>query len=157
MIARALCQDTEIICMDEPSSHLDFPSRIELVSCLKAISETENKTIIVSSHDLNSALSSCDIMWLMDKSGTVHSGAPEDLALSGKIGKVFDRDNFSFERKSGEFILRRDYDRLFAVHGSDEELFWTVKGLKKLGIDGQSKTDISSNSFFRRNNYRKNR
>ena len=147
MIARALCQDTEIICMDEPSSHLDFPSGIELVSFLKKISETKNKTIIVSSHNLNTALNSSDIMWLMDKSGTIHSGAPEDLALSGKIGKVFDRDNFRFEKTSGEFVLSRNYDRVFTVTGGEEAVFWTVKGLRKLGIDVQSKSDVNSNDL----------
>ena len=140
MIARALSQDTEIICMDEPSSHLDFPSRIELVSFLRTISEKENKTIIVSTHDLNSAVSSGDIMWLIEKTGTVISGAPEDLALSGKIGQVFDREKFRFSTETGEFITERDFSYSVMVSGDPLPLFWTERGLRKLGIKVKSRT-----------------
>ena len=134
MIARALCQDTEIICMDEPGSHLDFPTRTELIYYLKTISENENKTIIVSSHDLYSALNSGDIMWLMDKNGAVHSGAPEDLALSGSIGKVFNRGDFRFSEETGDFFSDVKYHGTITIKGDHLPHLWTEKGLKKIGI-----------------------
>lgn len=134
MIARALCQDTEIICMDEPSSHLDFPSRVELVSFLKTITEKENKTIIVSSHDLNIAINSSDIMWLIDQTGNIHSGAPEDLALSGTVGSVFNRGNFSFSESTGEFIIGKTFKDKIKITGSTIPSLWTEKGFRKLGF-----------------------
>ena len=146
MIARALCQDTEIICMDEPSSHLDFPSRIELISFLKTISENEKKTVIVSSHDLNSAVSSSDIMWLINKTGKVHSGAPEDLALEGIIGKVFNRGNFSFSEERGEFIIEKSFTNSLTLEGDKLPVLWTARGLRKIGIETrqcEGKPDIS--------------
>lgn len=144
MIARALCQDTEIICMDEPSSHLDFPSGIELVSFLKTISEKEDKTIIVSSHNLNTAINTSNIMWLIDKTGEIHSGAPEDLALSGKIGQVFDRGNFRFSAETGEFSTDRPFTKTVLIKGDPRPLFWTEKGLRKLGIKVYSSTGNSA-------------
>ena len=138
MIARSLCQDTDIICMDEPASHLDFPSRTELVYYLKTISENENKTIIISSHDLNSAINSGDIMWLIDNKGAVHSGAPEDLALSGNIGKVFNRGDFRFSEDTGDFFSDIKYQRTIKVKGDHLQYLWTEKGLKKIGIKAVS-------------------
>lgn len=143
MIARALCQDTEIICMDEPSSHLDFPSRVELVSFLKTITEKENKTIIVSSHDLNIAINSSDIMWLIDQSGTIHSGSPEDLALSGTVGRVFNRGIFSFSESTGEFIIEKTFKEKIKISGDTIPSLWTEKGFRKLGFSRtEEMTDI---------------
>ncbi len=143
MIARALCQNTDIICMDEPSSHLDFPSRIELISFLKTIAEKENKTVIISSHDLNTALNSADIIWLIEKSNTIHSGAPEDLALSGIIGKVFNRGNFRFSEKTGEFLSESSFSKTITADGPEEAVFWTGKALRKEGLRISHNTEYS--------------
>ncbi len=141
MIARALSQDTEIICLDEPSSHLDFPSKIELVSYLKMITEEGGKTVIVSSHDLDIAINSGDIMWLLDKNGDITSGTPEDLALSGIIGRVFNRNNFRFSEENGEFIIENDSGRKITFEGEPVPLYWTEKGFRKVG--GGDETDNS--------------
>lgn len=52
MIARALAQDTEIIFMDEPTSFLDYPSKVELIDQLSFIASELDKTIIFSSHEI---------------------------------------------------------------------------------------------------------
>jgi len=51
LIARAIAQDTPVILMDEPTSHLDFIARKEIVSLLKKLCLEKNKTIIFSSHE----------------------------------------------------------------------------------------------------------
>lgn len=55
-IARALVQETSVILLDEPSSFLDYPSKIELFQLLRDISKTENKLVIVSTHDIEMGL-----------------------------------------------------------------------------------------------------
>lgn len=52
MLARALCQDTPVIFMDEPASFLDYPSKLELLKSLKKMAETNGKLIIFSSHEI---------------------------------------------------------------------------------------------------------
>jgi iron complex transport system ATP-binding protein len=49
MIARALAQKTDFILLDEPTSFLDFPSKVELMSLLKDIAEREQIGILFSS------------------------------------------------------------------------------------------------------------
>jgi iron complex transport system ATP-binding protein len=71
MVARALAQDTPIIFLDEPSSFLDIPSRIELFGYLKKISK--NKTVIIATHDLELAFKSNEEIWIIDYDGTVYT------------------------------------------------------------------------------------
>jgi len=54
-ILRALVQDTPIILLDEPTSFLDFPSKIELYKHLQFIAKKFNKTIIFTTHDIDLA------------------------------------------------------------------------------------------------------
>lgn len=51
-IAKALVQDSTVILLDEPTSYLDYPSKIELLNLLEQLSKQHNRLIIYSSHDL---------------------------------------------------------------------------------------------------------
>ncbi len=53
MIAKSLAQHTPVIILDEPTAFLDYNSKHHLFSVLKQLCETENKLIIVSTHDLD--------------------------------------------------------------------------------------------------------
>ena len=66
MIARALSQNTPLILLDEPTSFLDLPSRYELVSLLKILTEENDKTIIFSTHELDITLKFADYISLFD-------------------------------------------------------------------------------------------
>ncbi len=66
MIARALAQQTPIILLDEPTAFLDMPSRYQLLALLAEIAHQENKTILLSTHELNLATDHCDAIALVD-------------------------------------------------------------------------------------------
>jgi iron complex transport system ATP-binding protein len=53
LIAKSLAQQTPVILMDEPTAFLDFESRLQLFTLLKQLVKEQQKTIIVSSHDLD--------------------------------------------------------------------------------------------------------
>jgi iron complex transport system ATP-binding protein len=53
LIAKSLAQQTPVILMDEPTAFLDFESRLQLFELLKQLTKEQNKTVIVSSHDLD--------------------------------------------------------------------------------------------------------
>lgn len=54
-IARALAQEAEVLLLDEPLSHLDAPSRVEILVLLRRLAETEGKAVLFSCHDLDLA------------------------------------------------------------------------------------------------------
>lgn len=53
LIAKSLAQQTPVILMDEPTAFLDFESRLQLFQLLKQLVKEQQKTVIVSSHDLD--------------------------------------------------------------------------------------------------------
>ena len=69
MIAKALAQQTPVIFLDEPTAFLDYPSKVDMLLLLSRISREAQKTIFLSTHDLELALQVADTIWLMDKSG----------------------------------------------------------------------------------------
>ena len=60
MIARAIAQQTPIILLDEPTAFLDIPTRFEVCRLLADLAHNEGKTILFSTHDVDSALPVCD-------------------------------------------------------------------------------------------------
>lgn len=67
MIAKALAQETPVIFLDEPTAFLDYPSKVEILHLLHRLSREMNKTIFLSTHDLELALQIADQLWLMDR------------------------------------------------------------------------------------------
>lgn len=65
MIARALAQDTPNILLDEPTSFLDIPNRYQLMTLLSDLAHNQGKTIILSTHELDIALTTADTIALI--------------------------------------------------------------------------------------------
>src|SRR5690554_5494593 len=55
-IARALAQNTPVILLDEPTSHLDLPNRINILLLLQKLARETGKTIFISTHELETAM-----------------------------------------------------------------------------------------------------
>ena len=64
-IARCLVQKTPIIIMDEPTSFLDYPTKLDLFNTLKEIAKNQHKSILISSHDLDLLQDNTDHSWLI--------------------------------------------------------------------------------------------
>lgn len=69
VIARALCQQTPVMILDEPTAFLDFRNKREILDILKAISSDLKKTIIFSTHDIEASLEYCNKFWIMTEMG----------------------------------------------------------------------------------------
>lgn len=106
MIAKALAQQTPIILLDEPTAFLDFPSKVEMMQLLHRISRKANKTIFLSTHDLELALQIADKIWLVSSDAHIHIGTPEDLALEGKLSHFFARKGIVFDETAGLFRIQ---------------------------------------------------
>lgn len=105
MIARALAQDTSIILLDEPTAHLDVVNKIEIFRILKQLVSKENKTIIISSHELQLAVQIVDDLWLMSAVGLV-SGQTCDLIQNNALQNLFSSDSISFNKESNQFMFK---------------------------------------------------
>lgn len=134
MIAKALAQETPIIFLDEPTAFLDYPSKVEILQLLQQLSRLKEKTVFLSTHDLEIALQIADKVWLIDKTLGVRAGTPEDLAVSGEIGRFFRRDGIEFDRESGLFRITARCDRQIRLSGSGYRRNLVAKALLRNGI-----------------------
>ena len=101
MIAKALAQQTPVIYLDEPTAFLDFPSKVEMMQLLHRLSRETDKTIFLSTHDLELALQIADKLWLMDREAGLTVGTPRQLADSGHLSKYIERKSgIVFDRES---------------------------------------------------------
>lgn len=69
MIAKALAQQTPIILLDEPTSFLDFPSKVEMLQLLHRLAKETDKVVFLSTHDLELALRIADRLVELNKNG----------------------------------------------------------------------------------------
>jgi iron complex transport system ATP-binding protein len=67
LIARALIQETPVLLLDEPATHLDMENKAMLFNLLFEIKKEEHKIIIFSSHDINLLAEKIDNFWLANK------------------------------------------------------------------------------------------
>ena len=65
LIARALCQQTPVIILDEPTAFLDFRNKKEILELLSSVSHELKKIVILSTHDIDASLAYCSKCWLM--------------------------------------------------------------------------------------------
>lgn len=105
MIAKALAQDTPIILLDEPTSHLDLPNRVEIMLLLKKLAVEMQKCILISTHEIDLALHTSNNIWLMDSEKGVEVGAPKVLIQNKSIQSVFHGESFGFDPDTGRIII----------------------------------------------------
>ncbi len=134
MIAKSLAQETPIIFLDEPTAFLDFPSKVEIMQLLHRLSRQTNKTIFLSTHDLELALQIADKIWLIDKQSGINIGTPEDLSLSGYLTSFFARKGIIFDEETGLFRIENTYTKQIKLTGHGQLYSMVRKALLRNGI-----------------------
>ena len=100
MIAKALAQQTPVIYLDEPTAFLDYPSKVEVLQLLSHISRQAQKTIFLSTHDVELALQLADTIWLMTHEAGMTIGTPTQLAQQGALARFIERDGIVFDSET---------------------------------------------------------
>lgn len=134
LIAKALAQQTQIIFLDEPTAFLDYPSKVDIMKLLYTIARKENKTVFMSTHDLELALQIADKIWMLDKVRGLEIGIPEDLAYRGLLGDYFQRGGLKFNYATGLFEIEHDTRASVKLSGSGKLHNMVKKALKRTGF-----------------------
>ncbi|PIF01311.1 MAG: ABC transporter ATP-binding protein [Maribacter sp.] len=106
MIARALSQDTDIILLDEPTSHLDLHHKVQILKLLKQIAHDTQKTILFTSHEIEMAIQLCDKILVMNNDGHDY-GEPCGLIQKQAFERLFPSDTVIFDAKTGSFKIKK--------------------------------------------------
>jgi iron complex transport system ATP-binding protein len=104
-IARALAQDTPLIILDEPTTHLDLYHSAYVLKLLKKLTSETKKTILYSTHQIDPAIQLCDAMFVMTHESSFY-GSPKELIEAGRFDTLFPKDAIEFDKKSGRFIIK---------------------------------------------------
>ena len=105
LIARALCQEPEVLLLDEPTSNLDVKHQLEALDTVRSIVKKTDISAVMAIHDLNLAARYSDTL-VMLKDGKVHAiGDPLALLTEENIRCIF----------GVEAAVMRDLDRPYVV------------------------------------------
>jgi iron complex transport system ATP-binding protein len=104
LIARALAQDTPLIILDEPTTHLDLLHKVSVFKLLKKLSQETNKCILFSTHDIDLAIQLSNQMIVMTEN-KVSQDEPCNLISQGIFNTLFKDDAITFDNDRGKFII----------------------------------------------------
>lgn len=90
LIARALVQEPEVIILDEPTTYLDVKHRLEVMEILRDLTREKGITVILSLHEIDIALKSCEIVLLVKNGQILASGPPEEILSEEMVAEVYD-------------------------------------------------------------------
>ncbi len=88
-IAMLLAQETPIMLLDEPTTHLDITHQIEVLDLLKELTEENNRTIVMVLHDINLAVRYADNLIAMRDGKIKTAGEPHNVVTAQMIHNVF--------------------------------------------------------------------
>ncbi|MBC9796700.1 ABC transporter ATP-binding protein [Sinomicrobium weinanense] len=105
MIARAIAQDTSIVILDEPTTHLDVYHKTYILKLLKDLARQTQKSILYSSHEIELSIQLCHKILVMSSKGT-YFGSPCQLIEEGSFNHLFPGDLITFDRNTGTFKVK---------------------------------------------------
>lgn len=106
MLARAICQEPEIVILDEPTSYLDIKYKLEFLSVLMEMRKKKGLTVIMSLHELDLAKIVSDKILCLKGEYIERYGTPEEIFESDFIERLFgiNKEGFSGNEKFLSYI-----------------------------------------------------
>ncbi|MDO4307800.1 MAG: ATP-binding cassette domain-containing protein [Eubacteriales bacterium] len=101
LLARAICQEPEIIVLDEPTSFLDIRHKLELLAILKRMVKERQTAVFMSLHELDLAQKVSDCVICVKGDHIQKYGAPEEIFSSGYIHELYEIESGSYNAAFG--------------------------------------------------------
>jgi len=89
LLARALAQDTPILLLDEPTTHLDLQHQSNLLNLVRLLAQEKNLCVLMVLHDLNLAGLYADRVALLSNGGVYAIGQPAEVLTSQNLSSVY--------------------------------------------------------------------
>ena len=89
LIARALAQDSPVMLLDEPTSHLDFRNQIKVLKKVKEIAKEKGLAVVLTLHDPNLALFFSDKVVMLKQGEVMCNGTPGEVINERNLKKVY--------------------------------------------------------------------
>ena len=89
LLARTLAQESKILLLDEPTTHLDLNHQVEIFDLLTELNSGHGMSLLCASHDLNMSAEYCARLVLMQEGRVVAAGEPEEIVTTENISAVY--------------------------------------------------------------------
>jgi iron complex transport system ATP-binding protein len=119
LLARALCQEPQVMVLDEPTSFLDIRYKLELLSILKDMVRQRQLAVILSLHELDLAQKVSDYVVCVQSDGALRCGPPEEIFTSGYIMDLYGAARGSYNTQFGclELEAPQGEPQVFVIGG----------------------------------------
>ena len=120
MLARAICQDTEILILDEPTSYLDMGFKLDILSTIRMLARTKRIAVILSLHELDLAQKISDYIVCVKGDTIACMGTPEEIFSGDHIQRLYGVKLQSFDPLTGQMFLEAvsGTPKLFVISGA---------------------------------------
>lgn len=135
MLARAICQEPEILILDEPTSFLDIHHKLELLNILKKLVKEKNLAVIMSLHELDLAQKISDRIMCINNGKAERTGTPEEIFSGDYISSLYNMDSRSFNHYycSSELERPQGSPQVFVISGGGDGIA-VYRRLQRMGI-----------------------
>lgn len=110
MLARAICQEPEILILDEPTSFLDIRYKIDILRNIKELAVSKNIAVIMSLHELEFAKAVSDYIIAVNDGNVVKQGVPSEIFKDDIIQKLYGIENDEFDTETGYVKFNRVFE-----------------------------------------------
>ena len=120
LLARAVCQEPEVIVLDEPTSFLDVKHKLELLEILKKLVRERNVAVLMSLHELDLAQKISDRVVCVAKNAVDRCGTPEEIFTNEYIEALYGMEAGSYNALFGSLEMGRvgGAPRAFVIGGA---------------------------------------
>ncbi len=102
MLARAICQEPEVLLLDEPTSFLDVRYKVEFLTTLKQLAREKQIAVVLSLHELDCAARVSDTVLCVRDGAVDRVGRPVEILTSAYIEKLYGMEPGSYDAFFGE-------------------------------------------------------
>ena len=143
MIARAICQQPEIIVLDEPTSYLDIRHKIELLDILRKMAREKNVAVVMSLHEIDLAAKISDQIICVKGDRIRLFGTPEQVFTGERVKELYELESGSFNTLFGsvELMAPEGEPEIFVLAGAG-------KGIPIYRLLQKSKRAFSTGVLF---------
>lgn len=134
LLARALCQEPEVIVLDEPTSFLDIRHKLELLAILKDMVRKRRLAVIMALHELDLAQKISDYVVCVHSGTIERCGPPEEIFTSDYIMELYETTKGSYNADFGCMELEpvRGAPKIFVIGGGGSGIA-TYRRLQRSG------------------------
>ena len=102
MLARAICQDTQVLILDEPTSYLDMGFKLDILTTIRMLARKKNLAVIMSLHELDLAQKVSDTIACVKGDRIDRVGTPEEIFSGNYVQQLYGVKPQQFEPQTGQ-------------------------------------------------------